>query len=866
MTTEAQFDEVLPDDASMESSSPNVTELLTVPRKFFEQLVEDSSLDHEFEVVTGAQVEAFSRDTQRQCCPDATSVFDGGHETVRPTQLHRNAHQRQSKTRREYLVRLTGTRSQANTGERTVLKIDVSFADHSFIIGRLGKGIQTVMRDTGTQVHFPDSNKNNQVEKSNQVSVTGAPNQVLEAHKKIRARLPVSFVFLVNKADYVRGTGQYDGNEEKIFVKLKKPFEALQNEHRMSINWLPVLGRCVMVTVRGARTNFERIREGLIRLMKLLQPDKPLAPVYLGIEVSPHYLSYVLGPGGIKIRYLRALTNTEFEIIATRDDRQYHIPTIRIYGQVDDVYRAWVCLMEMLPATLLIDVPEVSQTWHDACDDVKNESRDSGFVDAGAERSHQMELLRAAYVPWNAAGERGEACSTSGNSLEAGLKFPKDYTIYKPVIDVNTVDGVVEGMNDMLHDYDISLVLRLNRDPRQWRIVARGPEGYLDLLMDVYRALSKPDVNPIAYMREILRHARPPIRYGDPLALRAATRFANVGTKGPMSRPPLPPTLHDRDPEIIRESELTTGPLANHELQYQTQYAAFARTPHRSSSPVGDQHDAGRNLLHTNNPQTFSRYEQTTFFGGYDISDNPSTNPSSSNRYRSCSSILSLFCDQAMDRSAPPVSKTAGNSSEMNQANSIRAYGAVASPDGLRSFENLRVADETQSLAGKFQWTPSQSRASSDFWPPPMKTLDEPRTTPSPPLAHWLEAVGGPISSKQPRSDHTSSRRRRSSMQRRMSASRRLSNELAARIESLVRRFTPAEAAHELGIVDELLVKVRELATRIAEDRRESVVRGPCGLLWPNRQGAPRLDEAVRRDDWSNGIANLAPGAGRRAL
>lgn len=49
------------------------------------------------------------------------------------------------------------------------LKLDVSFAVHSFIIGRDGKGSKTVMRATGTLVHFPDSNRNSKMKKSNQV-------------------------------------------------------------------------------------------------------------------------------------------------------------------------------------------------------------------------------------------------------------------------------------------------------------------------------------------------------------------------------------------------------------------------------------------------------------------------------------------------------------------------------------------------------------------------------------------------------------------------------------------------------------------------------------------------------------------------
>ena len=52
---------------------------------------------------------------------------------------------------------------------RITLKMDVSHTEHSHVIGKGGNNIKQVMRDTGCHIHFPDSNRNNQMEKSNQV-------------------------------------------------------------------------------------------------------------------------------------------------------------------------------------------------------------------------------------------------------------------------------------------------------------------------------------------------------------------------------------------------------------------------------------------------------------------------------------------------------------------------------------------------------------------------------------------------------------------------------------------------------------------------------------------------------------------------
>lgn len=52
---------------------------------------------------------------------------------------------------------------------RVTLKMDVSHTEHSHVIGKGGNNIKKVMEETGCHIHFPDSNRNNQAEKSNQV-------------------------------------------------------------------------------------------------------------------------------------------------------------------------------------------------------------------------------------------------------------------------------------------------------------------------------------------------------------------------------------------------------------------------------------------------------------------------------------------------------------------------------------------------------------------------------------------------------------------------------------------------------------------------------------------------------------------------
>lgn len=75
---------------------------------------------------------------------------------------------------------------------RVTMKLDVSYTDHSHIIGKGGLTIKRVMEETGCHIHFPDSNRSNHQDKSNQVSIAGE----MESVERARARVRVS-VFLL---------------------------------------------------------------------------------------------------------------------------------------------------------------------------------------------------------------------------------------------------------------------------------------------------------------------------------------------------------------------------------------------------------------------------------------------------------------------------------------------------------------------------------------------------------------------------------------------------------------------------------------------------------------------------------------------
>lgn len=94
---------------------------------------------------------------------------------------------------RELIVAVLDTKSN-----RVALKMDVPHTEHSHVIGKGGSNIRSIMEETNCHIHFPDCSggeRRTNVEKSTQVSITGQPEGVEVARKRIRDTLPLVLSF-----------------------------------------------------------------------------------------------------------------------------------------------------------------------------------------------------------------------------------------------------------------------------------------------------------------------------------------------------------------------------------------------------------------------------------------------------------------------------------------------------------------------------------------------------------------------------------------------------------------------------------------------------------------------------------------------
>ncbi|GFV87180.1 protein bicaudal C homolog 1 [Trichonephila clavipes] len=180
---------------------------------------------------------------------------------------------------------------------RVTLKMDVSHSDHSYAIGKGGFKIQQVMEETGCHIHFPDSNRNNTVEKSNQVSIAGQAAGVEQARMKIRDLLPLVFTFELPNGENIN-----PGEECSPAV------QHIQQTYSFNVAFRPIgpvgMGRTLLV-VRGCQRLLSRLRQGLALLMEYLTGSKTI-PVrgFMKTEIAPQHHQFVMGSGNVNIQMI----------------------------------------------------------------------------------------------------------------------------------------------------------------------------------------------------------------------------------------------------------------------------------------------------------------------------------------------------------------------------------------------------------------------------------------------------------------------------------------------------------------------------------------------------------------------------------
>ncbi|KAJ8714866.1 hypothetical protein PYW08_004847 [Mythimna loreyi] len=253
------------------------------------------------------------------------------------------------KLAREKIIQLLDTRNN-----RVTMKIDVSYTDHSHIIGKGGLTIKRVMEETGCHIHFPDSNRTSTVEKSNQVSIAGDMERVERARARVRALTPLVFCFelpIVPSSQPLPDiTSPYVQNiQDQYNVQVM-----LRNRPKLHAN---------LLVVKGVQWEVKATMEATNLLMNYMcGPLASQTQVQMSLEISPMHHSVVVGRGAEQLKVIMKGTNTQ---IMFPDADDPNIPVIKkscvtITGNIKDVYAARQQLVGSLPLVVIFDVSDES--------------------------------------------------------------------------------------------------------------------------------------------------------------------------------------------------------------------------------------------------------------------------------------------------------------------------------------------------------------------------------------------------------------------------------------------------------------------------------------------------------------------------
>ncbi|XP_055680364.1 protein bicaudal C [Lutzomyia longipalpis] len=234
-------------------------------------------------------------------------------------------------------------------GMRVTMKLDVSYTDHSFIIGKSGKIIKKIMEETQTHIHFPDSNRNNQNEKSNQVSLNGALEGVEKARALVRESAPLVLQF---DLPIVAPNHPVPDSESPYIKEVQQGYEV-----QIAFSNKPKL-HSLSVIVKGSERNCMNVKIATQLLIdKFCSYAASRIDVMHQMEISPQHHCIVKGKDNRNLLHIMEFTKTKiiFPDLSDANIRPLRRSQVLIYGNIEGVYSARQLLLGNLPVALMFD-------------------------------------------------------------------------------------------------------------------------------------------------------------------------------------------------------------------------------------------------------------------------------------------------------------------------------------------------------------------------------------------------------------------------------------------------------------------------------------------------------------------------------
>lgn len=178
--------------------------------------------------------------------------------------------------------------------------MDVSYTDHSHIIGKGGLSIKRVMDETQCHVHFPDSNRSNPTEKSNQVSISGDIEGVESARSRVRVSHWVIWVietFILHCFVFQELIPLIFGFELPIMSQNVDSSSAyllkIQEQYKVQVMFKtrPKL-HATLVLVKGVEWEVEHVKNATLLLMEYMCENLVVSTITTRFRITIFYRVY----------------------------------------------------------------------------------------------------------------------------------------------------------------------------------------------------------------------------------------------------------------------------------------------------------------------------------------------------------------------------------------------------------------------------------------------------------------------------------------------------------------------------------------------------------------------------------------------
>ncbi|KAK9744763.1 KH domain [Popillia japonica] len=243
-------------------------------------------------------------------------MSDTGTFITSPTKLKIGA-----KSKKDPHVRIAGLRDDVQSAKDRIMTIlDVRVKADSASRESCRKrnatsifpSIERVMQETQCHVHFPDSNRSNPSEKSNQVSIAGDTQGIEMARSRVRQKTPVVFGFEPPIMSKPIDPSSY------YIVKIEEQYNV-----QVMLRIRPKL-HAILVTVKGVEWEIEQVKKATLLLMKYMCDNlASQIPIQMTMEISPHHYQMVIGKNHSNLKAIMRVTGAQ---IMYPDAKDTNIP------------------------------------------------------------------------------------------------------------------------------------------------------------------------------------------------------------------------------------------------------------------------------------------------------------------------------------------------------------------------------------------------------------------------------------------------------------------------------------------------------------------------------------------------------------